>query len=68
MQELLAAGLGLSAPDLYVVGLVFLGIALAAAVDRHDQHLAARHGQARQVPAAYVPGALGQPVGPGGQR
>ena len=45
MQELLAAGLGLSAPDLYVVGLVFLGIALAAAVaalsHEHDRAFSA---------------------------
>ncbi len=32
MERLLAAGPGLAVPDLYVVGLIFLGVAVAAAV------------------------------------
>jgi NhaP-type Na+/H+ or K+/H+ antiporter len=44
-MQLLAAGPGLSAPDLYVVGLPFLGVALAAAVaalsHQHDRAFSA---------------------------
>lgn len=45
MQDVLAAGLGLSRPDLWVIGLVFLGVALAAAVaalsHEHDRAFSA---------------------------
>ena len=45
MESLVAAGAGFSTPDLYTIGLLFLGVALAAAVaalsHEHDRAFSA---------------------------